>query len=136
MEECVFCKIVSGRIPAAMLLETDKVVSFLDIRPVNPGHALVVLRRHASSLLELDQAELHTLMFVARRVAGAVLEATGAPAFNLLLNNGRPAGQIIEHVHMHVIPRREDDGFDLGWRQLEYAEGEMERLQEEIRRRL
>ncbi|MHC4481632.1 MAG: HIT family protein, partial [Planctomycetota bacterium] len=59
MGECVFCRIIAGDIPAATLLETDKVISFLDINPVNPGHALVVPKRHVSSLLDLNQEELH-----------------------------------------------------------------------------
>ncbi|MHC4789375.1 MAG: HIT domain-containing protein, partial [Planctomycetota bacterium] len=73
MGECVFCRIIAGDIPAATLLETDKVISFLDINPVNPGHALVVPKRHVSSLLGLNQEELHVAIFVAKRVAGAVL---------------------------------------------------------------
>jgi len=136
MAECVFCKIIAGQVPAAMLLETDKAVSFLDINPVNPGHALVMPRRHVTSMLDLRQDELHVLIFIARRLAAAILDATGAEGFNLLLNSGRPAGQIIDHAHMHVIPRRSDDGFSLGWRQQSYEEGELERLQRAIRDRL
>ncbi len=105
MADCIFCKIIAGQIPAAMLLETDRVVSFLDINPVNPGHALIVPRRHVTTLLDLNQDELHVAIYAARRVAAAVTEETGSPAFNLLQNNGRCAGQIIDHVHFHVIPR-------------------------------
>ncbi len=136
MADCVFCDIIEGAIPAARLIETDKVISFLDIHPVNPGHALVVPKRHVASLLELQQDELHVAIFVAKRVAAAVSEATGSPAFNILQNDGEAAGQEIEHVHLHVIPRQPDDGFSLGWRQGEYGEGELERLQREVRRLL
>ncbi len=136
MLECVFCKIIAGEIPAAKLIETDKVLSFLDINPVNPGHALVVPKRHVASLLDLHQDELHVSIFIAKRVAAAVAEATGSPAFNILQNDGPAAGQIIEHVHFHVIPRAPDDEFSLGWRQLEYGEGELEQLQDAIRQLL
>lgn len=136
MAECIFCKIIAGEIPAAKLIETDKVISFLDINPVNPGHALVVPRRHVESFLDLQQDELHVCIFVAKRVAAAVTEATGSPAFNILQNTGDAAGQVIGHVHMHVIPRAPGDGFDLGWRQLEYEEGELEELQQKISRLL
>ncbi len=136
MADCIFCKIIAGEIPAAKLVETDKVVSFLDINPVNPGHALIVPRRHVSSFLDLQQNELHVMIFVARRVAAAVTEATGSPAFNILQNDGEAAGQIVDHCHMHVIPRAPEDGFSLGWRQLSYEEGELEALQVAIRRRL
>lgn len=136
MAECIFCQIIAGDIPAAKLIETDKVISFLDINPVNPGHALVVPKRHVSSFLDLDQKELHVLIFIAKRVAAAVTEATGSPAFNILQNNGAVAGQIIDHAHMHVIPRSPDDGFSFGWRQLSYKEGELEALQQAIRDKL
>jgi len=136
MEDCVFCKIIAGEIPAAKIIETDKVVSFLDISPVNPGHALVVPRRHAASLLDLQQDELHVMIFVARRVAAAVTVATGSPAFNIIQNDGEPAGQVIPHVHLHVVPRKPDDGMHFGWRQLSYGEGELEALQKAIQARL
>jgi histidine triad (HIT) family protein len=136
MADCIFCRIIAGRIPAAMLLETDKVVSFLDISPVNPGHALIVPRRHATSLLDLEQDELHVAIFVAQRIAAAVTEQTGSACFNLLQNNGRCAGQVVDHVHFHIIPRSADDGFSFGWRQLRYKEGELKALQEAIRARL
>ncbi len=132
MPDCIFCKIIEGEVPAAKLIETDKVVSFLDIHPVNPGHALVVPKRHVASFLDLQQDELHTTIFIAKRVAGAVTEATDSPAFNILQNTGEAAGQLIGHVHVHVIPRKPDDGFSLGWRQLEYEEGQMEALQARI----
>jgi histidine triad (HIT) family protein len=136
MEDCVFCKIIVGEIPAARLVETDRAISFLDINPVNPGHALVMPKRHVASLLDLTQDELHVTSFLAKRVAGAVCEATGSPAFNILQNDGTAAGQLIGHVHFHVIPRKPDDGFALGWRQLSYEEGELEALQAAVKRAL
>jgi histidine triad (HIT) family protein len=136
MTDCIFCKIIAGTIPAAKLIETDKVTSFLDISPVNPGHALVVPKRHVSSLLSLNQDELHVMIFVAKRVAAAVTEATDSPAFNILQNDGEAAGQIVRHAHLHVIPRNPDDGFSLGWRQLSYNEGELQALQRSVRQKL
>lgn len=136
MADCIFCKIVAGEIPAARLIETDKVLSFLDIGPVNPGHALVIPKRHAESLLDLTQEELHVMSFIARRVAAAVRDAVEAEGFNILQNEGRVAGQLVPHVHFHVIPRRGDDGFELGWRQGQYGAGEMDAMMESIRQRL
>lgn len=136
MTDCIFCKIIDGDIPCAKLLETDKVLSFMDINPVNPGHALVIPKRHADTLLELTQEELHSIIFVTRRVAGAVTETVDADGFNVLQNNGECAGQVVRHVHFHVIPRKVDDGFKFGWRQLEYKESELEDLTKRIRGRL
>jgi histidine triad (HIT) family protein len=134
--QCVFCRIAAGEIPVALLLDTDEVVGFLDINPVNPGHALVVPRRHAEGLLELTDEELAAAASAVQRVAAAVKAATGSPAFNVLQNDGRAAGQLIQHVHFHVIPRSPDDGFSLGWRQGSYGEGELDAMVERVRREL
>ncbi len=136
MGECIFCRIVSGEVPAAKVAEDDHVLSFLDINPVNPGHCLVIPKRHAADYLELSRQETGAMAALAQRVARAACGATGSPAFNLLLNKGAPAGQVVPHAHLHVIPRCEDDGFSFGWRQLEYDEGELDRLQAAIRERL
>ena len=133
MTDCIFCKIIGGQIPATVLAETEQVISFLDINPVNPGHALVVPKRHVDNLLDLTQDELHAAVLMTRRVAAAVVEATGFPAFNVLQNNGEAAGQVVEHVHFHVIPRSPEDGFALGWRQTEPEAGQLEALQQAIR---
>jgi histidine triad (HIT) family protein len=136
MAQCVFCRIISGDLPAARLMESDQVLSFMDINPVNPGHALVVPKRHVRSLLDLQEEELHAAMSAVKRVARAVMEATDSPAFNVFQSDGEAAGQVIGHVHFHVIPRHPDDGLPRGWRQLRYTEGEMDALQAAIRSRL
>jgi len=136
MSECVFCRIIAGQIPAARLLETAKAVAILDVNPVNRGHALIMPKRHAQSLLELMQDELHSCMSMVQRVARAVTEVTQCPGFNVLQNNHECAGQVVAHVHFHVIPRKPDDGFVLGWRQGSYREGEIERLGKQIHARL
>lgn len=136
MSECIFCRIASGEVPAATVAERELAVSFLDINPVNPGHCLVISRRHVADFLELREDELAAMAALAQDVARAACEATGSPAFNLMLNKGRPAGQVVQHVHLHVMPRSEDDGFALGWRQLDYAEDELEALRKAIAERL
>jgi len=132
MPDCIFCKIVAGQIPAAKLAETERVVSFMDIAPVNHGHALVIPKRHVESMLELTEEELHDCIVTAQRVAKAVTKATGSVGLNLLQNNHRCAGQVVPHAHFHVIPRSPEDGFRFGWRQGAYARGEMEALHKKI----
>ncbi len=133
MAECIFCRIADGGVPAAKLIETDSVTSFMDLNPVNPGHSLVIPRRHATSLLELTDEELRDIILTVGRVAAAVRDATNSSAFNVLQNDGRAAGQVVQHVHVHVIPRRAGDGFAFGWRQLSYKEGEMNALHRAIK---
>jgi histidine triad (HIT) family protein len=136
MEECIFCKIIAGEVPCAELVETDTVCSFLDIGPVNPGHSLVVPKRHVQTIVELSEEEVSACARVARRLAAAVMSATGSAGCNLLQNNDSCAGQLVPHVHFHVIPRSPDDGFRFGWRSGEYAEGEMEQMARSIKDRL
>lgn len=132
MADCVFCRIVAGEIPSARLIETDTVISFLDIAPVNPGHCLIVPKRHVETLVDLSGEELSDCAATAQRLARAVMKATDSPGLNLLQNNDRCAGQVVPHAHFHVIPRSPGDGFKFGWRQGGYAEGEVERMLEAI----
>ena len=131
-QDCIFCKIASGEQPAAEVLRTDKVVSFLDINPVNPGHCLVIPTRHAENLMDLQEEELHACISAAQKVGEAVMAVTDSPGLNLLQNNHRCAGQVVSHAHFHVIPRDPGDGFSFGWRQQTYPEGEMDALQRDI----
>jgi diadenosine tetraphosphate (Ap4A) HIT family hydrolase len=109
---CVFCEIAAGRRPASQVYADDDVLAFLDIRPVNQGHLLVIPRGHASGLGDLDP-ELGAKMFrTAQRLAAAV-RASGLPCegINLMLADGAVAGQDVFHVHLHVVPRTSGDGY-------------------------
>lgn len=111
---CIFCRIVSGASPASVVFEDDDVIAFMDIRPVNEGHVLVVPKGHAEGLADLDARVGGLLFQVAQRVAG-VLRRSGvrAEGVNLHLADGAVAGQEVFHVHLHVIPRYRGDGFGL-----------------------
>jgi len=111
-DECVFCRILAGELPASFVLREGRVVAFMDIQPVNPGHVLVIPVRHADSLAELDADEAAEMMNAARRVAVA-LRASGlrCEGVNLFLADGEAAGQEVFHAHLHVFPRWGGDGF-------------------------
>ncbi|NLJ29075.1 MAG: HIT domain-containing protein, partial [Deltaproteobacteria bacterium] len=83
MTDCIFCKIVRGEIPCAKLYEDDRVISFLDINPINPGHALVLPKNHYATLFEAPPEELHACIAVARQVARAIHRGMGADGLNL-----------------------------------------------------
>ncbi len=127
MADCIFCKIMQGEIPSARVYEDDRVVSFLDISPVNPGHTLVVPRKHYATLFDIPQEELEACIVAARKVGKAVLQATGASGMNLLQNNFRSAGQLVDHIHFHLIPRHDSDGFMTSWPGKPYPPGELEK---------
>ena len=132
MSECIFCKIVAGEIPSARVYETDQVLAILDINPVTPGHTLLLAKEHVPDLLGAKFPVLSALAEVLPRVARAVVAATGAEGCNVLLNSGRAAGQLIEHLHVHLIPRRTGDGLHLEWRPGRYGEGEADTYRERI----
>lgn len=126
--DCIFCKIVAGEIPCAKVFETESCLAFLDIAPVNAGHALVLPKGHYPTLMDIP-AELGSDLFQALSVVGkAVMEATGADGLNLMQNNFEAAGQLVHHAHFHLIPRFSDDGLKL-WPQSKYEDqDEMGRL--------
>jgi len=110
MDECLFCKIIAKEIPSEAVYEDDKVVAFLDIKPVNPGHVLVVPKTHRSGLEDASPEALQEVIVVTQRIARALINSGLCESFNLVENNGKIAGQVIPHLHFHVIPRRSDDG--------------------------
>ena len=135
-EHCVFCKIISGQIPAATIYEDDQVLAFLDIAPFNFGHTLVIPKRHCHGVSDMPEESRNALFAAAARLAPVVLRVTGAAGFNLLMNNGQAAGQEVPHAHLHIIPRFMDDKVLLNAPQKQYQGEEMAQLQEKIRCRL
>ena len=113
--DCLFCKIVAGELPATVVAEDDRTVSFMDINPATPGHALVVPRDHATDLLSIPAEDLEAVSVAAQRLAHRAKEALGADGVNLLNSCGTAAWQTVFHFHMHVIPRYEDDPLRLPW---------------------
>ncbi|WP_431963638.1 HIT family protein [Nocardia sp. bgisy134] len=110
----IFADIIAGRAPASKVYEDDDVVAFMDIRPMTPGHLLVVPRVAARSLAELDPVVGGKLFQVGQRLAGALRESeVGCDGVNFFLADGVTAGQEVFHVHLHVIPRIPGDGFGL-----------------------
>jgi histidine triad (HIT) family protein len=111
-DDCVFCAIVSGAVPATYVHEDDLVVAFMDIRPVQPGHLLVVPRSHARLILEVDGAALARLWVVAADLNRSLRSSTlPIEAVSVYVADGEAAGQEVAHVHIHLIPRRAHDGF-------------------------
>ena len=114
-EDCIFCKIVAGELPAEIVDSDEHTVAFMDINPATRGHALVIPRTHSSDLLDISDEDLERTMVAARRLA-AKMEETLAPAGFNILNACRPAAwQTVFHYHLHVVPRYDDDPLKLPW---------------------
>ena len=111
---CIFCEIIAGRADASAVYEDDDVFAFLDLFPINRGHALVIPKTHAANLSELDAEDGKRVFAVAQRIAAALRKSgVRCEGVNLFLADGEIAGQEVFHVHMHVIPRYKGDGFGL-----------------------
>ncbi|MBM4358347.1 MAG: HIT family protein [Deltaproteobacteria bacterium] len=116
MSETIFAKILRGDIPCHRLYEDELVLAFLDIGPLSRGHALVIPKRYAATLDELDDESAAAIGRVLPRLCRAIRDVTGVKDFNVLQNNGAPAHQAVFHVHFHIIPKPSpDEGLGVRW---------------------
>ena len=109
-DDCIFCSIVAGDVPARTVYETDEVVAFLDANPLARGHTLVIPKTHAARVGDLDADRASALFDAVAELTPRVQAAVDADAANVGINDGEAAGQEVPHVHAHVIPRFEGDG--------------------------
>jgi histidine triad (HIT) family protein len=135
MRDCIFCGIAAGRQAAERLLETDRVLAFLDIAPVHYGHTLVIPKLHYQNLLDLPDDLWLEMGQVCRRVAQALRATLYAQGFNIGMNNFEAAGQVVFHAHLHVIPRYFSDGLQL-FPQESYKPGDLANTGTQLRQAL
>jgi histidine triad (HIT) family protein len=113
--DCVFCKILDGKLPGTVIDEDERTVAIMDINPATRGHALVIPRDHSRDLLEIDADDLSAVTAAAQRLAAAIKQRLGADGVNLINSCGQRAWQTVFHFHLHVIPRYEGDPLRLPW---------------------
>ena len=130
--DCPFCRIAAGTIPASKVLESDRVVAFLDIAPVNLGHVLLVPKAHHANLTELSSSDAALLGGLLPQLTRAILAVTGADGLNLVINNGQAAGQTVDHGHWHLIPRFHSDAVRWPWPHLSYPGEAMGQMQDQL----
>lgn len=123
--ETIFSKIVAGELPAVKLFEDDQCIVILDINPVKKGHALVIAKKPYPTFTQCPDDVLGHLMSVAKQVDAKMRKALSCDGTNILINNGPAAGQEVPHLHIHVIPRYDNDGQKFGFTKETYSEGEM-----------
>jgi histidine triad (HIT) family protein len=116
MENCIFCKIANGEIPAATLYEDEDFRVILDLGPATKGHALLLPKKHAANLYELPDELAAKAMVLAKKMAGKLTDVLSCDGFNLVQNNGECAGQTVFHFHIHLIPRYKDDDAVITWK--------------------
>ncbi len=105
VEDCIFCRIVNKQAEATLVYEDDHTLAFLDIHPLNPGHTLVIPKKHYPNVFEMPLEEVGRVFVSAAKVARAVRKASRADGISIGQSNGRAASQEVFHMHIHIIPR-------------------------------
>lgn len=114
-QDCIFCKIVAGELPATIVDQDEHTIAFMDVNPATRGHALVVPRRHAPDLLSIEPRDLAAVSAAAQRLAARAKESLKADGINVINSCGSAAWQTVFHFHLHVIPRYQGDPMRLPW---------------------
>ena len=133
MENCIFCKIANGEIPAATLYEDENFRVILDLGPASKGHALILPKSHAANIYELSDEMAAKAMILAKKMATAMTAALKCDGFNIVQNNGEAAGQTVFHFHVHLIPRYKDDQVGLGWKMGELSDADRDEILEKLK---
>ncbi len=131
--DCIFCQIAAGELPAQIVDEDELTISFMDVHPGTRGHALVIPRRHARDLWEVEPENMAAVMRAAQRLALRMRERLDADGVNLINSCGSAAWQTVFHFHVHVIPRYADDPLKLPWKPTEGDPDEIAAVAEQLR---
>lgn len=129
---CIFCRIAGGDIASSTVYEDEQFRVILDLSPATKGHALILTKQHYANIYEIDDAVLSDLILLAKRVAKAMKATLGCDGVNIVQNNEKASGQTVFHFHLHVIPRYNDDGQQIGWKPGTSEPDEQARLAEMI----
>lgn len=130
---CIFCKIANGEIPAYTVYEDDAFRAILDAAPANEGHTLIIPKEHYENLFAIPDAVAENVMKIAKNIATLQKERLHCDGVNILQNNGAAAGQTVMHYHLHVIPRKEGDGHLVPWTPLQRTNEEQETTLEKLK---
>ena len=129
MDDCIFCKIVKGEIPCVKVCEDDRVFVFADINPISQGHTLIVPKKHAENIWEIDADDLAAIHRASKQVATAIRTALDPLGVACLQLNGRGVNQVVMHYHLHLIPRLPGKP-ELSMTEWELVQGDMDAIKE------
>ena len=130
MPDCIFCKIIQGKIPCNKVYEDKNFFAFLDKNPAKKGHILVTPKKHCYTILDCDDKTLKDIMPVIKKIAKKVKSISDG--YNVLVNNFEAAGQVVPHLHFHIVPRFKDDADIFNRRQVKYENNEIEEYQRKL----
>ncbi|NLD25975.1 MAG: HIT family protein [Acholeplasmataceae bacterium] len=129
---CIFCKIVNGEIPCYRLYEDETVLAFLDISQATIGHTLVIPKKHFPDAYALDEDTASKVFVAGIKIAKRLKEVLPLEGLNILNNNGPVAGQSVNHFHLHLLPRYQNDGLNIQFSSNKIDPEEFSRLVQKI----
>jgi len=127
MDDCIFCKIINGEIPCFKIYEDDRVLAFMDINPISPGHTLIIPKSHAANLTEISDEDLAAVHRASKKVMSGIQTALNASGVACVQLNGRGVNQVVMHYHLHLIPKV-PEGPDLPVSKWEIIPGDMDEI--------
>lgn len=113
LDDCIFCRIASGKIPVSKVYENGNFFSVPDISPIIKGHSLIISKQHFETTLDLPDDLAVELLDCIKKTVAKLMKENNADGFNILNNNFESAGQVVKHFHLHLLPRKKDDGFKI-----------------------
>ncbi len=135
MENCIFCKIVAGKLPSDKVYEDDQFIAFQALTQSSEGHTLIIPKEHSEDVLSMDTALGPGCLDTIQKVGTAMMKGLPCDGFNVAINTKPAAGQVVFHTHIHLIPRRENDQRG-DWPKVETSEEERTLFAEKIIREL
>lgn len=129
---CLFCKIINGEIPCYKIYENEFTIAFLDPAQDTDGHILIIPKKHCENILDCDEITLSELMKTAKRISNHLADNCGYDGVNLLNASGKAAQQSINHFHIHIIPRKENDHID-AWIKLNGGKTPLKEMQNKLK---
>jgi len=133
LNNCIFCKIISGEIPSATIYENNEFKVILDRFPSNIGHVLILPKKHYANIFEIDEEVAGRLFKLAVKISKHIKENLELEAMNIVQNNGEMAGQTVNHFHLHIIPRYPDDKVSVKWEQLDLTDKQISDIQNKLK---
>lgn len=129
-QNCIFCHIISGKVPSKKVFEDEETLGILDINPAGPGHVLLLPKKHHAIMPQMNDIEIGHIFQVSKGISGALLKALKAEGTNIFVANGQIAGQKAPHFMVHVIPRREGDGLNFNLPENNIQRQELEKIRQ------
>lgn len=129
---CIFCKIVNKEIPSYTIYEDDICVAFLDLSQANIGHTLVVTKKHYNNILDITENDASHIFAIVPKITKKISEVLNIKDFNILNNCGKKAGQTIDHFHIHIIPRLQNDSIKIEFNEHKLTDEEFKELSKKL----